>query len=181
MLRERGSSDPAGVLALAGAGTIAAHELGYLVDPLTGGTSAQVSHAHLAVLGPLALFALCVAGWAAAVRVLRAGGGTPPSWRHLAALQTGAYLALEVGERAVAGDLESLASAPVALGLLLQPVIAWAAIRLLAVGRDVLVRVFGATDVRLPVVPLPSPVAPVIAVRSVWVAGRARPRGPPVC
>jgi len=177
---ERRGADPAGLAALAGAGTIAAHELGYPVGPLLGSDASLVSHAHFAVLGPIALIALCIAGWSAAIRVLRAGGGTPPAWHRLALLQVGAYLALEVGERVVAGDLGSLVSAPVVLGLALQPAIAWLAIRLLVAGADVLVRVFGASSPRRAPAVLAVVAAPAAPRRSVWAPGRFRLRGPPM-
>jgi len=177
---ERRGADPAGLAALAGAGTIAAHELGYLIGPITGSDTSLVSHAHLAVLGPIALIALCVAGWSAALRVLRAGGGTPPAWHRLTLLQVCAYLALEVGERVVARDLGSLVSAPVVLGLALQPLIAWFAIRLLAAGAEALVRVFGASSPRPVAAALTVVAAPTAPLRSVWAPGRFRLRGPPM-
>jgi len=179
-LNDRQGVDPAGLMALVGAGMIAAHELGYVLGLLTGSDATFVPHTHLAVFGPVALVALCIAGWAAAVRVLRAGGGSPPSWHRLALLQVGAYLVLEVGERVVIGDLVSLFSAPVLFGLLLQPIIAWMAVRLLAASAGVLVRIFGAVAPRPVVAPL-AVVAPMATpLRSVWAPGRFRLRGPPM-
>lgn len=167
--------DPFGLAALAGAGTLGAHELGYLA----GSDDGSVSHAHFAVLGPLALFAVCAAGWFAAVRVLRDGGGHPPSMRSLVGLQTALYLVIEVGERVAVGDLESLASAPVALGLILQPVIAWAAIQLLRLGSALLLAAFGRPRRRFAAPPA-AWFAPTLVHVPAVIGRHERVRGPPV-
>lgn len=127
--------DRFGLVALVAAGTLAAHEIGYLADE-----GASVSHAYLGVAGPLVLLAACVAAWLAAVRVLRDDPRRLPSVGALAAAQLGLYAIVEVAERVLGGAMSSLVSTPVVLGLVAQAVVAWLALRLLRLGRAVVVR-----------------------------------------
>ena len=173
--RSRERADPFGLLALAGAGTIAAHELGYFVAP----GDVSVSHRHLSLLAPVVVMALCVTAWMSAVRILRTGGAQPPSLGLLAGVQVALYLALEVGERVVLGDLASLLSAPVLLGLALQPAIAGIAVVLLRVGEQAILTWFGPTAAWPARPGLPPAIAPVPVFVPARRAGGVRLRGPP--
>ncbi|MEM1333798.1 MAG: hypothetical protein AAGG08_10095 [Actinomycetota bacterium] len=168
-------ADPFGLVALAGAGSLTAHEVGYAL----AGSDGQVEHGHLTLLAPLVVVSLCLAGWLAAVRVLRAGGGTPPTWQHLALAQTAVYVLLEFGERVLAGSLGTIASPPVVAGLVLQPLVAFVAVLLLRVGERAVLAVFG---VRRPLprrTGLPRGAVPVVEVLAVRRGGSVRLRGPP--
>ncbi|MFT4773731.1 MAG: hypothetical protein ACI9ME_001033 [Ilumatobacter sp.] len=127
-------ADPFGVAALAAAGAMTAHEIGYLAE--TG--ESIVSHEYFGVLGPVVVIALCVAAWFGAVRVLRRDTGCAPSFALLAGVQVGLFAAMEIGERISTGSTSSLLSSPVLLGLALQPLVAWAALRLLSAGRRII-------------------------------------------
>ena len=130
--------DPFGVAALAAAGTMAGHELGYLAESGDGG----VSHAYFGTLGPVVVVALCAAAWTGAVGVLRRDTGRTPSLALLAGLQIGVFAAMEIGERITTGTTGSLSSTPVLLGLALQPCVAWVALRLLATSRRIIEALF---------------------------------------
>lgn len=174
MIAER-RADPFGVVALAAAGTMTAHELGYLVD---GGVGDD-AHAYFGLLGPVVILSLCLAGWLAALRVVRRDPGRRPSLRLLAGLQGGAYLAMEIGERLTTDSDQMLIRPAVVAGLLLQPVVAWAALRLLDAGRRVLQAWFVDDDAALPA--RSTPVAtPVLLILGTLVPMRWRVRGPPV-
>jgi hypothetical protein len=125
--------DPFGTAALAAAGTLCAHEAGYFI----GGSSA-VSHEYLGVVGPLVALAACLAAWGAALRVLRHDPGRAPTMVALTAAQSGIFVVMELAERAVTGSIASITSWPVITGLLLQPLVAWLALRILSVGHTVL-------------------------------------------
>ena len=126
--------DPFGIAALAAAGAMTAHEIGYLAE--TG--ESIVSHEYFDVLGPAIVIALCVAAWFGTVRVLRRDTGRAPSLALLAGVQVGLFAAMEIGERISTGSTSSLLSTPVLLGLVLQPLVAWAALRLLSASRRVI-------------------------------------------
>lgn len=166
-------ADPFGVAALAATGTLAAHELGYLVD-----STNRVSHDYVSFVGPVVLLAACVAGWSAALRILRRDTGRAPSLVTLTLLQMAVFATMETVERAVTGSLATLPSAPVIAGLLLQPVVAFAALRLLSLGH-LLVSGF--------VSPTPAPPRPqqvwqqtaVLAPILVEARSSIRLRGPP--
>lgn len=120
------SRDPFAVAALAGAGTLVGHELGYLAE-----TGASSGHDYFTLIAPLALVGVVVAVWAAAVSVLKKGAALAPSAATLAAAQTVLYLAFEIGERTIGATESPLFSLPVALGLLAQPLVAWLAVHAL--------------------------------------------------
>jgi hypothetical protein len=127
-------ADPFGVAALAAAGAMSAHEIGYLAE--TG--ESVVSHEYFGVLGPVVILALCAAAWFGAVRVLRRDTGCAPPFALLAGVQVGLFTAMEIGERISTGSTSSLLSSPVLLGLALQPLVAWTALRLLSAGRRII-------------------------------------------
>ena len=165
--------DPFAIAALAGAGSLVGHEIGYLADP-----AAASGHDYLAVLAPFAIAGAVLAIWVSALSVLRRIPGRAPNVAALATTQSALYLTFEVGERLVGSTDSPLLSLPVALGLLAQPVVAWLAIRALRLG----VAAIGAV-----VDPL---IAPIVA-RSTWqqtphhlapvlVLGRVPARAPPL-
>ncbi len=168
-------ADPFGVVALAAAGTMSAHELGYLADR----NSNDGAHAYFNVLGPLVLLALCVAGWTAAVRIVRRDAGRAPLLVTLAGLQVGGYLAMEIGERLFTDSAPALLSTPVLLGLLLQPALAWLALRILHTGHRVVEALFVSAPPLLPPGPITLP-TPVADIASTLLLLRLRVRGPPV-
>jgi hypothetical protein len=127
-------ADPFGVAALAAAGAMTAHEIGYLAE--TG--ESVVSHEYFGVLGPIVILTVCIAAWFGAVRVLRRDPGRAPSLALLAGVQVGLFAAMEIGERISTGSTSSLLSSPVLLGLALQPLVAWAALRLLSASRRII-------------------------------------------
>jgi hypothetical protein len=127
-------ADPFGIAALAAAGAMTAHEIGYLAE--TG--ESVVSHEYFGVLGPVVVIALCVAAWFGALSVLRRDTGRAPSLALLAGVQVGLFAAMEIGERIGTGSTSSLLSSPVLLGLALQPLVAWTALRLLSAGRRII-------------------------------------------
>ena len=110
------------------------HGIGYLAE--TG--ESIVSHEYFDVLGPAIVIALCVAAWFGTVRVLRRDTGRAPSLALLAGVQVGLFAAMEIGERISTGSTSSLLSTPVLFGLALQPLVAWAALRLLSASRRVI-------------------------------------------
>lgn len=132
----RRDADVVGVGALAAAGALVGHQIGYAFD-----ADARAGHGHLSVVGPMVVGIAFVAAWAAAVRVVRSDPGRAPSWRRLAALQTAAFLVLEVGERVVLdADVGSLLSLPVLIGLVVQPFVALAALELVGVAGALIAR-----------------------------------------
>lgn len=165
--------DRFGLAALAAAGALGAHQLGYLV-----GDGGSVSHGYLGVVGPLVLLAASIAAWVAGVRILRHDPGRAPAFSTLAGVQIAVFLAMEVGERLSTGSLASLLSSPVLLGLFLQPVVAFVALRLLDVGREL---VEGWRDRRLlpVVVDLGADATPFVAWSPRIDASCLRVRGPP--
>jgi hypothetical protein len=168
-------ADPFGLVALAAAGTMSAHELGYL----THRSPDDGAHAYFGVLGPLALLALCVVGWIAALRIVQRDAGRAPSLVALTGLQVGGYLAMEIGERLFTDSAPALLSPPVLAGLALQPAIAWTALRLLTAGRRIIEALF--VDVTPPLqrgsVTTPTPVHDLVGT---LLPRRLRVRGPPV-
>ena len=170
---ERGV-DRFGLAALASAGALGAHQVGYLV-----GDGGSVSHGYLGVVGPLVVLTAAVAAWVAGVRILRHDPGRAPGLEVLAGAQVGAFLAMEVGERLGSGSLASLASTPVLVGLALQPLVAFVALRLLGVGRD-LVASFRARRARRVVGRLGVVTTPVASLIPRVELARLRVRGPPV-
>ncbi len=126
-------ADRFGVVALAASGTLAAHQLGYLSD-----TETAAMHSYLAVVGPVVLLIAFVAGWVAAVRILRRDGGRAPTLGRLTAAQLGLYAAMEIVERLLGDGIGSLWSVPVVCGLIAQPLVAWAALRILRISAAVL-------------------------------------------
>lgn len=169
-------ADPFGVAALAAAGTMAAHEVGYLGE--TG--ESVVSHEYFGVLGPIVILTLCLAAWFGAVRVLRRDSGRAPSLAVLAGVQISLFAAMEIGERITTGSTSSLLSIPVILGLALQPIAAWAALRLLSAGRRIIEAFF------VPAAPTISPAAlqlphwRIDVLVEAVVGARLRARGPPM-
>ena len=129
-------ADVFGVVALAAAGMLVGHQLGYLAD-----SDARAGHVHLGLIGPVVIVAAIAAAWFAAVRVVRADPGRPPRWWTLSAVQVALYAVLEVGERVILdADVGSLASLPVALGLLAQPIVAWVALEFVGAAGDLISR-----------------------------------------
>jgi len=169
-------ADPFGVAALAAAGAMVAHEIGYLGET----DESVVSHEYFGILGPIVILALCTAAWFGAVRVLRRDTGRAPSLALLAGVQVGLFSAMEIGERISTGSASSLLSTPVLLGLALQPLVAWAALQLLSASRRIIEAFF------VPEAPTISPVAPQlphwridVLVEAV-LGARLRVRGPPM-
>ncbi len=121
--------DPFSIAALAGAGSLVGHEIGYLADP-----SAASGHGYLAVLAPFAIAGAVLAVWVSALSVLRRMPGRAPTVAAMATTQSVLYVAFEVGERLIGSTDSALFSLPVALGLLAQPVVAWLAVRALRLG-----------------------------------------------
>lgn len=167
--------DPFGLGALVASGTLAAHEIGYFI-----GGSGSVSHAYFGIVGPLVVLMGCVAAWLAAVRILRHDSGRLPSVASLAGMQVLVFVGMEVAERVASDSLASLLSAPVVIGLVLQPLVALVAKQLLTAGRRFVESfarpVRSARSVRR-LVDSPRPVA--VPVESLWFV-RLRLRGPPV-
>ncbi|BAN01137.1 hypothetical protein [Ilumatobacter coccineus] len=166
--------DPFGLGALVASGTLAAHELGYFI----GGRS-SVSHSYVEWIGPIVVLMGCLAAWLAALRILRNDPGRLPSVGVLIALQTVVFAAMEVAERITSDSLTSLASAPVIVGLLLQPLVALVAKQLLAVGQR-LVEAFRPTATPRAshsLVDTPRPLAVLVSSPGLV---RLRLRGPPV-
>lgn len=120
------SRDPYAIAALAGAGTLVGHELGYLAE-----AGARSGHDYFALVAPLAIVGVVVAMWASAVSVLRRGALRAPSVAALASAQALLYLGFEIGERTVGATESPLFSLPVILGLLAQPLVAWLAVHAL--------------------------------------------------
>lgn len=125
----------AGLLALASAGALSAHAVGYSTATLLGRRAAEVSHGHLAVLGFLGGVAAAVG-----VLVLAAAGARRTTCcagvalRPLLWAQVAVYAWLEVSERLLHGaPLLGLLTAPVLLGLAAQPLTAWTLVLLLTV------------------------------------------------
>ena len=169
-------ADPFGVAALAAAGAMTAHEIGYLAE--TG--ESVVSHEYFGVLGPIVILAVCIAAWFGAVRVLRRDPGRAPSLALLAGVQVGLFAAMEIGERISIGSTSSLLSSPVLLGFALQPLVAWAALRLLSAGRRIIEAFF------VPEAPDFSPAAlqlphwRVDVLVDAMLGAQLRVRGPPM-
>ena len=169
-------TDPFGVAALAAAGAMTAHEIGYLAE--TG--ESVVSHEYFGVLGPIVILTVCIAAWFGAVRVLRRDPGRAPSLALLAGVQVGLFAAMEIGERISTGSTSSLLSSPVLLGLALQPLVAWAALRLLSASRRIIEAFF------VPEAPDFSPAAlqlphwRVDVLVDAMLGAQLRVRGPPM-
>lgn len=166
--------DPFGLAALVASGTLVAHEIAYFV-----GGSGSVSHSYFGLLGPLVVVMGCVAAWIAAVSILRNDIGRLPSLGAIAALQSVVFAGMEVAERIAGGSLASLVSAPVIIGLGLQPIVAFVATRVLAIGRR-LVESFRATSPRAVAHVLVDAAAPLAVPVSSLALVRLRLRGPPV-
>lgn len=171
------------------AGVVAAHVLDYaLVFPNAGtrdGHLQATGHAYW----PVALGAAAGAGALALIAVAARGAqrtGTARSdlklgW--LLAVQTGAFVAMEAGERAMVGlpPTVLLHSAEFWFGLVLQLPVAWLAQRLLGAVDEVAHRIAGHHAGRT------TPRAPLRLWRTARVAGpfsvapatRAQPRAPP--
>jgi preprotein translocase subunit SecY len=168
-------ADSFGVIALAAAGTMTAHELGYL----TNAGADDRTHMYFGVLGPVVVLALCLAGWFAAVRIVRRDVGRAPSFALLAGLQIGGYVVMEVAEQVTSGGISGPISIPVFFGLALQPVVAWVALQILDAGHRV-IRALFVDDVlmlRNRSVVFATVIASVVGTQ---VPSRLRVRGPPV-
>lgn len=166
--------DPFGLGALVASGTLAGHELGYFI----GGRS-SVSHTYVDLIGPFVVLMGCLAAWLAALRILRDDAGRLPSVGVLIVAQTLAFTGMEVTERVVTDSLTSLASTPVVIGLLLQPLVALVAKQLLAVGER-LVEAFRPVVRRAVSRSLVDTARPVAVLVSSPGLVRLRLRGPPV-
>jgi hypothetical protein len=168
-------ADPFGIVALAAAGTMTAHELGYLTDA----GADDGAHTYFGLLGPIVVLTLCLAGWVAAARIVRCDAGRAPSFALLAGLQVGAYLAMEVAEHITSGVVPGPVSIPVVLGLALQPVVAWAALQILDAGHRVIRALFVEDAPRLRSAPIvfATLLAPVVGTQ---LPSRLRVRGPPM-
>jgi hypothetical protein len=169
-------ADPFGVAALAAAGTMTAHEIGYLGE--TG--ESVVSHEYFGVLGPIVILALCAAAWFGALSVLRRDTGRAPSLALLAGVQVGLFAAMEIGERISIGSTSSLLSTPVLLGLVLQPLVAWAALRLLSASRRIIEAFFVAEAPTISPVVLQLPHWRIDVRVDAVLGARHRVRGPPM-
>lgn len=161
-------------LALAMAGTLAAHQLGYGMSTFLAASGGVPDHAHM---GPMIGVSLAIAAIAGAVLMVRRAGAPAPGAAALAATQTVLFLVLEVAERH--GDVVALVSSPaVWWGLAAQPLIAWVVLWLVGVGRLVAARL-----AHLVPVPAPGADVPVVGGTSaLLVPGRfvlRRWRGPP--
>lgn len=169
-------ADPFGVAALAAAGAMTAHEIGYLGE--TG--ESVVSHEYFGVLGPVVVITLCVAAWFGAVRVLRRDIGRAPSLALLAGVQVGLFAAMEIGERISTGSTSSLLSTPVVFGLALQPLVAWAALRLLSASRRIIEAFFIAEAPTISPAVLQLPHWRIDVLVDTALGARLRVRGPPM-
>lgn len=136
-MRAAADHDPIAVVAMVGAGAMLGHEIGYLTDPAAGS-----GHGYFALLAPFALAGVVVAMWASSLSVLRRLPSRTPGVAALAAAQTALYLGFEVGERLIGSTDSSLFSRAVVLGLILQPLVAWLAVRVLRFGSAVIARSF---------------------------------------
>ena len=124
----------AGLLALACAGALSGHGVGYATGALLGGGAELVAHEHLQLLtwlwgvaGAVAILALAAAG------ARRASCCAGVRLRPLLSAQLAVYGWLEISERVLLGEsLLGLLTAPVLLGLAAQPVTAWTLVLLLA-------------------------------------------------
>ena len=174
MMSER-RADPFGILALAAAGTMVAHEVGYLAN----GDGPDEAHAYFGLLGPAVFVAITVAGWIAAVRIVRRDPGRPPSLALLAGMQVGLYLAMEFAEQISSAATPAAVSPPVLLGLAMQPLTAWVALQLLRAGRRVIEALFVEVRPTSPTRPafIPTPVAVLVGTPSLF---HLHVRGPPV-
>lgn len=168
-------ADSFGVIALAAAGTMTAHELGYLTDA----GADDGTHMYFGVLGPIVVLAVCLAGWFAAVRIVRRDVGRAPSFALLAGLQIGAYVVMEVAEQVTSGVTSGPISVPVFLGLALQPVVAWAALQILDAGHRVIRALFADDVPTLRNRPVDF-VTVIDSVVGTQLPSRLRVRGPPV-
>lgn len=137
--------DTFGLSALVAAGTLAAHQVGYLADP-----AARSMHRYLGLVGPAVLLIAFVGAWAAAIRLLRHDGGRAPSFGVVSTLQVALYLVMEVAERVAGESFASMWSAPFVLGMVVQPLVAFAALGLLRVSGRVLKMLAGPTRRPLP-------------------------------
>jgi len=155
---------------------MAGHELGYLTDS----TDATVSHAYFGALGPVIVLALCAAAWSSALRVLRRDAGRTPSLALLAGLQAALFAAMEIGERVTTDSAGSLLSVPVMLGLVVQPIVAWAALRLLATSRHIIEALFAPDAPALDPASLPASHWRIDACVDLVIGNRLRVRGPPM-
>lgn len=163
---------PLGVGALTAAGALLGHEIGYLTDRATLG------HGYLQIAAPIALIAMVALIWRLAINIVRQTDERLPSIGALASTQAALYLAFEIGERLVGETGSSLWSLPVLTGLAAQPLVAWLALCLLRVSRDVLVSIISRTAqlAHLPTVQL----ATVPATQRATPTRRtAAARGPP--
>jgi hypothetical protein len=175
----------------AAAGVVVAHAVDYLVlFPAAGPREAYLhstGHGYWSVAvavatGAAALAVLCVAA-SAALRVVRGTRGRPPTrFRSLVVWQMAAFVALEAGERGLAGVSAGsvLHGRELWLGLLLQLPVAALIVWLLR-GVDHAAGALAAR-VRWPGVRRPSPVltpAVIAAPPRLLLASSVRPRGPP--
>lgn len=168
------SPDPFASIALAGAGMMLAHQIGYLSEP---GSSA--GHEYFTILGPFALIAAATALWAGAVSVLRRQTAMAPSFAHLVSLQLALFMVIEVAERAIGDAPGSLLSRPVLLGLLAQPAVAWTARRLLRLGSRLLLWASRSRGISVGCLSSFSP-APRATVPSLSWMMHQQARGPPL-
>ncbi len=166
-------------LALAAAGALIAHELGYgAADALRLGGS-DPGHGYLPILiGLLVPLSAFVAG----LGILRLARTQVGKVRvgHLVVLQLVLFLALELSEHAAAGSAFAALSNPaVIIGLLAQPLVAWAIDRVLQRAASALASHRGD-----PLIPLVFPGQAVVAVADSGLGSfdwhlLPRRRGPP--
>jgi hypothetical protein len=173
----------AGLVALASAGALSAHTLGYSSASVVSARGGDVPHGHLVLLGWLGGVAAAVAVLALAVAGARRASCCPElRLRALLAAQVGVYGWLEISERALQGEpMSGLLTTPVLLGLLAQPLTAWVLVVLLT-ATTAAVRRLVRRRARLVV---PVPLRPVVPVPVRWAARLVLPptgsRAPPVC
>jgi len=170
------------LLALASAGALSAHGLGYSTGTLLVGRTTQVPHGHLVLLGWLGGVAAALAVLALAAAGARRTTCCPGvALRPLLSVQLAVYGWLEISERLLHGEpLMGLLTAPVLLGLLAQPLTAGTLVLLLAVTTRVVRRLLRrATRPVVPALASGARFAPAVR-RPRLVLPPSGPRAPPV-
>jgi hypothetical protein len=167
------------VLGVAAIGTLAGHELGYLLGGVVDATL-ETSHAHLSAFLGVAPLAAAWALLAAALTDPRRGWTRQLTARRLASSQAVLYGALEVGERALVGaPMAELGSASVVLGLLAQGWLAAAAVLLVRLAQSVVGHVLRGCSpplvLQLPAVPVAVPVSVPASRRPLTTSSRGPP------
>jgi hypothetical protein len=183
MVRSDRSGDPFGLVALAGAGMMLAHQVGYMTDSTRG-----AGHEHFGILGPIAVLGTLVALWSAAVSVVHRAltrhtgprmTTNGPSFFQLTVFQSILYAAMEAAERLVGDAPGTLWSLPVVVGLAAQPLVAYFALVVLRAGERALLFILDRIQPTAHTDPLVLHCTPTDAVDAVSSVGDVLSRGPP--